>query len=202
VVILNSITNSSNCANNDKDSNNNLKSTSLNSNATIIQSKGQILDISFIQTNGDLFMPINSNINNETTNPKILNTYKSLSNNASSPTNAAAAVDSDLLDMDMEFIATAQYSNSIADNFHKTANANATTDSTSSPLVPSNFVNPFANSVPEDKEIKDFPPAIKDIKEAKESKGLFKSKSKKIKIEIVLFFVLIILIFSRKYIAK
>jgi hypothetical protein len=113
-------------------------------------------------------MPINSNINN--------NYINEIPNPKTSPNNTSPNPDSDLLDMDMDFIATAQYSNSIADNFHKTTNANAT-DSTSSPVSTSNFVNPFANSVPEDKEVKEFPPTIKDIKEAKESKGLFKSKS-------------------------
>jgi len=91
--------------------------------------------------------------------------------------------------MDFDLIANAQLSNSIADNFKSTMNAHssATTSipsdiggsgATNSPSsVSSSFVNPFANSLPEDKEVKDVKESsLKDFKES--TKGLFRGKSK------------------------
>jgi len=187
VIILNVITNT-NTNSNDKNqdnltltSNQNVKSTIMSTlNATIIQLKGSILDTSFLHTNGDLFMPINCNNNYEAYpksyhNPKI--NPVAITNNSSN---------SDLLDMDFDLIANAQISNSIADNFKSTTNAHSSAPSsidiggsgaTNSPSsVSSSFVNPFANSLPEEKEVKDIKESsLKDFRES--TKGLFRGKS-------------------------
>lgn len=185
IVILNTITNTSNSTttNNSTDktsdtaTTNQIKSTIINTNnITMFQTKGQIVDICFIQMNGDLYAPINSNNNYESKSNKNFtnSTNNSSSSNPSNP---------DLLEMDLDFISNAQvFSNSIADNF-KSHTTNATnsssvdinTGSSNSPIsTPSSFVNPFTNSIPEEfnKEQKI------EIKEPKESKGLFKAKSK------------------------
>lgn len=155
VIVLNSISNF-NLESSDSDSmskNEHLKSTAVCPTGMNIKVKGQIVSISFLDMNGVLLTPVNSNMNQTSCS------YR----------NQAKVIENEFNDLDIDFdYGAGMVSNSIADNFfgggqsggsvsssnEVQANAETTSGSSSSSNTTptqSSFVNPFGSGMDEDK---------------------------------------------------
>lgn len=162
VIVLNSVS-SVNVANdnNEMDSiskNENIKSTVLNPTGIHLKLKGQIIDVAFLDMNGILLTPVNTNIN------------QSIASR-----HTTKQIETDLEDLDIDFdYTTGMFSNSIADNFfggpaggsvsssNNEQNVDTNSGSSSSANTTptgSSFVNPFATqqSQEDTKESKENP---------------------------------------------